>query len=122
MKLDSLKQYAALRKALETERATLADRLEEINEALGQFSAPAPAARTPRKYPSTKGARRGNPASLKAMVLDAIKDGPLDRKEILAAVQKAGYKFATSNPLNSLGTLLYTAKEIKNHGGTFGLK
>ena len=66
--------------------------------------------------------RRGNPDSLKAMVLQVTKKKPLDRHELLVAVQKAGYKFVAKDPLNSLSTLLYTAKEIKNYGGKFGPK
>lgn len=66
--------------------------------------------------------RRGNPDSLKAMVLKVTAKKPLNRHELLVAVQKAGYKFVAKDPLNSLSTLLYTAKEIKNFGGKFGPK
>ena len=54
------------------------------------------------------------------MVLEATKNKPLTRQEILDAVLNAGYKFVAKDPLNSLSTLLYTAKEIKNFGGKFG--
>jgi hypothetical protein len=75
-----------------------------------------------RRGPTPGTGRRGNPAPLKAMVLQVTKKKPLTRQEILAAVQKAGYKFVAKDPLNSLSVLLYTAKEIKNFGAKFGPK
>ncbi len=83
-----------------------------------------------RKAPAAKGAgqgapgvgRRGNPAPLVDMILQVTKKKPLSRQEILAAVQKAGYKFVAKDPLNSLSTLLYTSKRIKNFGAKFGPK
>jgi len=89
-------------------------------------AAPAPAAKAVKPAAKGKGApgkgRRGNPDSLKAIVLQVTKSKPLNRHDLLVAVQKAGYKFVAKDPLNSLSTLLYTAKEIKNYGGKFGPK
>ncbi|HTI69495.1 MAG TPA: hypothetical protein VMF06_06000 [Candidatus Limnocylindria bacterium] len=128
MKTDALKQFVSLREALQAEKSELESRLAEIDQALGSFSpAAAPEPRTPRPYrrrviaaAPTSGGRRGNPSSLKQMVLDATKAKPLTRQEILDSVLAAGYKFVAKDPLNSLSTLLYTAKEIKNFGGKFG--
>lgn len=64
--------------------------------------------------------RAQNTVSLREAVLTATKSKPLTRQEILTAVQAAGYKFAAKDPLNSLSTLLYTDKGIKNYGGKFG--
>ncbi len=115
---DALKEFTALRKKLADEKAELEARLQEIEEALGT----ATSYRAPVAHGgATGGGSRGNPGSLKAMVLQVTKDKPLTRNEILNAVLKAGYKFKAKDPLNSLGTTLYTSKEIKSYGrGIFG--
>ena len=126
MKTDALKQFVSLRETLQEEKRELESRLEEIDRALGSFSG-SNESRVTRPYrrrapagDSIGSGRRGNPSSLKEMVLEATKNKPLSRQEILDAVQGAGYKFVAKDPLNSLSTLLYTAKEIKNFGGKFG--
>lgn len=139
MKIDKLKQYVSLREQLLRDKVELESRLAEINKALGSVSpsapavvAAAPAAKRGRKpaavpaaavaSPAVKrgGKRAKNTVSLRDAVLAATKAKPLARQEILTAVQAAGYKFAAKDPLNSLSTLLYTDKGIKNYGGKFG--
>ncbi len=141
MKIDKLKQYVSLREQLLRDKAELESRLAEINKALGAVSsntppatASAPAVKRGRKpaaaataaAPTAKAAKAGagkrakNTVSLREAVLAATKAKPLARQEILTAVQAAGYKFAAKDPLNSLSTLLYTDKGIKNYGGKFG--
>lgn len=142
MKIDKLKQYVSLREQLLRDKAELEARLAEINKALGAVapsvtvSAPAAApakrgrrpaaavaAGTPAKAAGPKAGSRKrarNSVSLRDAVLAATKAKPLSRQEILTAVQAAGYKFAAKDPLNSLSTLLYTDKGIKNYGGKFG--
>jgi hypothetical protein len=139
MKIDKLKQYVSLREQLLRDKVELESRLAEINKALGSVSpsaptvvATAPAAKRGRKpaavpaaavaSPAVKrgGKRAKNTVSLRDAVLAATKAKPLARQEILTAVQAAGYKFAAKDPLNSLSTLLYTDKGIKNYGGKFG--
>lgn len=58
--------------------------------------------------------------SLPEAVLQVTAKKPLSAKEIVAAVQKVGYKFSTNNPMNSTRTMLYTNKKFKNNGGKFG--
>lgn len=137
MKIDKLKQYVSLREQLLRDKSELESRLAEINKALGAVSsstpvspASAPAVKRGRKpaaaAPTAKAAKGGagkrakNSVSLREAVLAATKAKPLARQEILTAVQAAGYKFAAKDPLNSLSTLLYTDKGIKNYGGKFG--
>lgn len=147
MKNDKLKQYISLREHLLRDKAEYEARLAEINKALGAATvspvsaAPvvveAPVVRRGRKpgrkpaapveapvaVKATRGGSRKraqNSVSLREAVFAATKAKPLTRQEILAAVQAAGYKFAAKDPLNSLSTLLYTDKGIKNHGGKFG--
>ena len=125
MKTDALKQFVSLKEALQAEKSELENRLAEIDRALGSFSGSSNETRVTRPYrrratAESGSGRRGNPSSLKQMVLEATKNKPLTRQEILDAVLNAGYKFVAKDPLNSLSTLLYTAKEIKNFGGKFG--
>ncbi len=140
MKIDKLKQYVSLREQLLRDKAELESRLAEINKALGAVSsstpaapasapavkrgrkpaAAAPAAKAPKVAKAGAGKRAKNSVSLREAVLAATKAKPLARQEILTAVQAAGYKFAAKDPLNSLSTLLYTDKGIKNYGGKFG--
>ncbi len=81
--------------------------------------APAPAS-APARARRGAGKRAKNPMSLRDAVLAVTKARPLTRQEVLAGVQKLGYVFAAKDPLNSLSTLLYTDKGIKNTGGKFG--
>lgn len=148
MKNDRLKQFVSLRDQLLRDKAELEARLSEINRALGAVSASAgapveaprrgrkpgrkPGAKPGRKpgrkpgpkpadgAPKMRGNRAGNTISLRDAVKQVTKDKPLSRQEILDAVQAIGYKFKAKDPLNSLSTLLYTEKSIKNHGGKFG--
>jgi len=143
MKIDKLKQYVSLREQLLRDKAELESRLAEINKALGSVTPSAPAvvatapaakrgrkpaavpAAAPAAAPASPAVKRGgkrakNTVSLRDAVLAATKAKPLARQEILTAVQAAGYKFAAKDPLNSLSTLLYTDKGIKNYGGKFG--
>ena len=122
MKRDPLKQFVALRESLSKRKAVLEAELSKINAALGAATkvtavAVAPAAAAVR---GVKLRRAQNTMSLKAAVLAATKSKPLAKPEILDAVAKLGYKFAAKDPMNSLNTLLYTDKQIKNHGGKFG--
>lgn len=66
------------------------------------------------------GKRAKNEMSLRDAVLAVTKSRPLARQEILVGVQNLGYVFSAKDPLNSLSTLLYTDKGIKNYGGKFG--
>jgi len=56
--------------------------------------------------------RRTAQAPLRSVVAEMIKEKPMDRHEILQAVQASGYQFSTDDPLNSLSTALYSNKKI----------
>ena len=115
MKVDSVKQFVALRAALTQEKARLESRLAEINRVLGVTSAPASSA--------SRAASRGratNTLSLREAVTRVTKDKPLTKKEILQAIGKIGYRFTARDPMNSLNVALYTPGQFKNNGdGTF---
>lgn len=141
MKNDSLKQFVALRAELLREQGELVARLAEIEKALGAVgtvvagvAAPArrgrPPGRRPGRPPGAASAaaaapkrrakRAKNALSLREVVLSVTKDAPLSRQDLLKAVQKNGYVFTAKDPLNSLSTLLYSDKGIKNYDGKFG--
>lgn len=135
MKNLKLKQFVSLREQLLRDKAELEARLAEINKALGVVTAapvaavpsqevggkPARAKRAARAAaPAAPRKRAKNTIALRDAVLQVTKSKPLSRQEILEAVQGLGYVFAAKDPLNSLSTLLYTDKGIKNHGGKFG--
>lgn len=116
MKRDPLKQFTSLRESLSKRKAVLEAELARINAALGVASAAAASTSTG----GGRAVRAQNSMSLKQAVLAATKAKPLSKPEILEAVAKLGYQFSAKDPMNSLNTLLYTDKQIKNHGGKFG--
>lgn len=127
MNKDPLKQYTALREAMTKRKAEIENELDAINAALGgPAESPTPKAKATKvaSPKASKGPRKRaeNTLSLVEAVLAVTKDKPLSKPEILAAVEKLGYKFSAKSPMNSLNTLLYTNKGIKNFDGKFGPK
>ena len=121
---DRLQRYLASLDELRTEKAELESRLEKINQALAGSPAAGrggkgagPGRRTGR------GGRRRNGLSLRAAVAQVTKSRPLAKGEILEAVRKLGYKFATKDPMNSLNAMLYApANRFRNQDGKFSPK
>ena len=117
MKHDPLTQYISLRDALVREKAELEQRLREISQALGSDQGPgntAAATSTPSTPPAAtpafsgrRGGRGNNSLSLREAVIEALSEQSLSRREIIVAVQRLGYRFASKDPLNSLGMVLY---------------
>ena len=114
MRNDSLQQFVRLRRELTAERGTLETRLRQINEALGEMPLPslspiqgATGASTGSIGRGRRGRASGGGQSLREHVLAVLQNGAMTKEEVLAAVQRAGYKFSTNNPLNSLGVILY---------------
>ena len=116
---DALKNYAALRDSIFAEREKIISRLREIDEAIGALGL-----RGKESYfgPRTPTGRTRNELSLKDTVIQVLKGKALTKHEILDAVMAAGYVFATNDPLNSLGVILYGKKpKFKNDKGRFSL-
>ena len=128
--------YANFRSQLLTEKASLAERLVHIDDTLraldglttgttGRRRGRPPAFGTAVSRATTPGPRRGrrsfkrarNALSLREAILKALSKGPLTKSEILAGVQKEGYKFTASNPMNSINVLLYTKGLFKKRPG-----
>jgi hypothetical protein len=119
MKPDALKQYVSLRDAIFAEREQLVSRLREIDEALATMGV---RGRDAFYGPRTPTGRVRNEMSLKKAVMKAIEGQALTKHEILDAVLRMGYQFATDDPLNSLGVILYGKNpKFKNNNGRFSL-
>jgi hypothetical protein len=126
MKSTAIKQFIKLRHQLESERTQIANRLKEVEAALGSFTT------APLVAPMTTGRKRGpkpgskrkasNELSLKEAVVKAIGNKQMTREQILEGVLATGYRFRTSNPLNSLNVILYGKKpKFSRKDGRFGL-
>jgi|SRR5687767_2016557 len=116
-----IKKYITLRDSLMQEKTRLESRLREINSALGQGQEAGTARASSISQPARRG-RRGarSGLSLRDAVLQATAKGPLTKEQILEAVKGFGYRFSTSNPLNSLGVILYGKNpKFKNNDGRF---
>jgi hypothetical protein len=130
MRNDSLQQFVRIRKELNEERERLQMRLNQINEALGEMPLPSQSriegTQSETAGAQTKGRRGRRPASggqsLREHVVAVLQGGALTKEGVLAAVQKRGYKFSTSNPLNSLGVILYgKSPKLNRAEGKFSL-
>lgn len=132
MRNDSLQQFVRIRQELNEERGRLEMRLSQINEALGEMPLPSlspiQGATGQSTSQSTSGRGRrgkrgsGGGQSLREHVIAALQGGAMTKEEVLAAVKKGGYKFSTSNPLNSLGVILYGKNPKLNRAdGKFSL-
>ena len=124
MRTDILQQYVASQEALKREKSALENRLTRINQALsGRIMLSA--ARAGVALPAPRSARRpskraANSLSLVEAMRKATSAKPLTKPEILAAIKKMGYKFESSNPMNSVNVKLYTrGLFLKKPGGRF---
>ena len=117
---DRLQRYLASLDELRTEKAELESRLEKINQALAGSPA---VGRGGSGRRAGAGGRRRNGLSLRAAVVQVTKNRPLAKADILEAVRKLGYKFATKDPMNSLNAMLYApANKFRNQDGKFSPK
>ena len=132
MKIDALKQYAKLRQQLTEEQSQLQTRLNEINQVLGNETAPAsPPTTTPTTgaeapapvVPVKRRGRRAGKLSMREAITQALSErGPLSRGELGQAVVDLGYPSKAKNVLGSIGNLLYGKKSpFKSKDGKFYL-
>jgi hypothetical protein len=129
MRTDSLNQFVRLHRELNKERGELETRLRAINEALGAMNLPSSAASsfTGRSLGVSRAPGRrkrgGGGVSLREHVVAVLQQGPKTKEDVLNAVMARGYKFATSNPLNSLGVILYGKNSpFSRADGKFSIK
>ena len=79
----------------------------------GRRAAAAPSAAPAPARARAGGRRARNGESLRDVVVSVLKaHKSLSRQDLLKAVVGAGYKFSAKDPLNSLSTLVYTAKKV----------
>lgn len=130
---DSLQQFISLRSSLQQERTSLQRRLRELDAAMGEVraaAAPREMARparisAPARARATQGARGQNALSLREAISKATARAPLSVRDIVDSVQKLGYRFQSSNPINSVGAYLYGPegkKHFKRGDGKFSPK
>lgn len=123
MESNSLKTYLKLREQLSNERTALQERLRQIDAALGVSVVPsAPAESISRTARGRRGRSAGG-LSLREAVQQVIKDRAMTKEEILDGIKNLGYRFATNNPMNSLGVILYGKNpKFRNDNGRFSLQ
>ena len=131
---DAIKQYLEVRQKLIDTKAELIAKLEAIDQLLSntgnldkvndKASGAKPKGKPGRKpgrkpnkvagSPSasksstrSRSPRQANKLSVREVVSRALSQGSLDRKAIMESIKELGYRFTTSNPLNSLNASLY---------------
>jgi len=121
MKNDILKQYVSARSALLREKAQLEGRLERLNQALGQaLDQASPAVAVVPKPPTRTVRRVKRGISMKTAVLEVTKGNPMTKPEIMAAIQKLGFRSASEKPMRMLDNLLYGKNpRFKKDNGKF---
>ena len=106
---DAVEQFVALRSALLSEREVIVKRLEQIDAALGSSSGLAAAGPRLGRPPGRRGRRASNSMNIREAIAKVTARKALGVREIVDEVQKIGYKFSSSNPVNSVGAYLYGA-------------
>jgi hypothetical protein len=115
---DALKVFLQARAALLREREELLARIREIDAALGSMGGQRPSGSTGYRHPP----RAKNTMNIQEAISQVTAKKPLRIREIVEAVQKIGYKFTSSNPVNSVGAWLYSAagkRAFKRADGRF---
>ncbi len=120
MKGNDLKTLIRLHTAIFQEREAIVSKLQKLDESLGMIGLS-----TTQKYYGlrTPTGRPRNQVSLKATICRVLDGNAFTKDEILERVLQLGYQFATNNPINSLGVVLYGKRpEFRNVNGRFSLK
>lgn len=115
-----LTQFTRLVRDLKQERASLAERIDEIDAVLASTSSSNGHIRSSAPRRTT-----GNKLTLRAAIAEAVKARPLDKKEILAAVERLGYHFKSKDPIGSISALVYSKagkREFTNREGKFSCR
>jgi len=115
-----LDKFIKLQQSLLNEKAQCLARVKEIDEALaGKAPAEAPVAKPAKAAKVRRPKRVKNPMSLRKAVIQVTTGNPMTKEEILGAIEKLGYRFASKSPINSLNSVLYAKKQFKNEDGKF---
>src|SRR5689334_11153833 len=117
-KRDPLTQYSKLRDELIAEKVRIEARLQELNEVLGAAV---------DKTPGLSVAAISSPANtgklkMRDAIIQALKTGPLTRKELGEAVVNLGFQSKSKNILNNIGSVLYSKNSpVKSVSGKYQL-
>jgi hypothetical protein len=139
--IDPIQQFVRLRTNLERERESLRNRLTEVERALGLAAPTAAASNAPRRgrppgsknrpqapaKPRPAGAPNPqNKMSMRDAIAKALGKQPLGIKDVVAGMKKLGYRFKSSNPVNSVGAFLYGPEGkktfVRGKDGLFSIK
>jgi len=123
MSRNIIQEVLSLMQQLERERQQHQQKIDEIDQVLGQArggtAAPARLV-TPTKAvsrpaaPLVGGSHVGNGMTLHERMTQATSKRPLSVREVVEAVQQAGHKFQSADPIKSVGSYLY-GPEGKKH-------
>ncbi|MCW5557001.1 MAG: hypothetical protein KIT22_04065 [Verrucomicrobiae bacterium] len=125
MKVDSLTQFERLRASMLRRKAEIEAELAALDSVLdgrpyreATPPAPVPATRTKAKREAS---RVENPLSLGDAIFSATKAAPLTKEEILAALEKLGYRFSgESLPIEEVGSVLQMDTRFEAVSGKYG--
>ena len=110
---DIVSQVVALFRQLQQERQQHQARIDKIDHALGELSGAAPVVSAkPAAQPAaaavvTRRGRGGNAMPLRVALAQVLAHGPKTKEELMSGVRGIGYRFAGSNPMNSMQAFLY---------------
>ena len=128
-KHDAIQQFASARTALLRERELIQSQLQRINAVLGGIKPVGDATSPPSSLPKRRGRPPGrkpsSPLNMREAIAQVTARQPLALRDIVPAMQRIGYPFATSKPANSVGAFLYSKagkKLFKRAGGKFQSK
>jgi hypothetical protein len=114
--MKSIAKFKQAQTELIKERDRLEKELQAINTALNGHGLAQPVQERPKRNRSVR-----HQPSLASVVEQVTAKRALTKQEILDAVKRAGYVFATKDPMNSLNAMLYSSgrNRFKNVGGKF---
>jgi len=113
VKKKHLDDFGAYIRSMIHERQAIIQQIEQIDAALQlPHTSQRPISRL-----RPRGFRKSNKETLRSVIAKVIAKKPMDRHEILEAVQAKGYHFSTNDPLNSLSAALYSAKGVFRQEG-----
>ena len=110
---DIVSQVVDLFRQLQQERQQHQARIDAIDRALGEIGGTAPVATAkPAAKPATaavatRRGRGGNAMPLRVALARVLAQGPKSKDELMSGVRAIGYRFAGTNPMNSMQAFLY---------------
>jgi hypothetical protein len=108
---DILKEFTSLQQELGDERRRIQSRLAQLDRVLSlTVAATAGVPNVPSPQNGNQAPRRErvqNKLSMREAIEEATAQRPLAVRDIVDAVQRLGFRFRSTNPVNSIGAYLY---------------